>query len=394
MPKSKTASLDNSANFKKYDPHHVLESVLALPKQCTQAWSEASRIKLPPEYSNPTNIVVAAMGGSGLGAHLIKSVFSAKGGSAAGGEPSLRIPLEIINHYQLPAYVGKNTLVIIISYSGSTEEPLAAAKEAKKRQAKIAGVTAGGELKTWLKQNNLPAYIFNPLHNPSGQPRLGTSYLLMGTLGLLINLPGIFTTPSKKLATLIQDAIRATEEAVKKYGPAIPASKNPAKQLATKLHERGALIFASEHLLGNAHILANQIHESAKQFAAWFAIPEMNHHLMEGLTFPKLNHRYLTAIFLESSLYHPRVATRYPITKDVLQKQKVPAFSFALQSQEHFNQAIETLTFGGFLSFYLTMLNHIDPSKIPWVDYFKKRLANGSVAECAFMTKSLGSERG
>lgn len=150
--------------------------------------------------------------------------------------------------------------------------------------------------------------------------------------------------------------------------------ENRAKQMATKLQNRGVLIFASEHLDGNAHTMSNQINESAKQFAVSFAIPEMNHHLMEGLTFPKSNHRVLAGLFLESTLYHPRVQVRYPITREVFQKQHIPSFSWLPKSATRLDQALETLSFGSFLSFYLAMLNHLDPSTIKWVDYFKRKL--------------------
>lgn len=356
--------LDNPALFKKYDRHHVLDSIMALPNQCAQAWREASTIKLPASYRNPRNIVVAAMGGSALGAHIIRSVF----------DQVLTVPYEIVNHYQLPASVNSSTLTILISYSGGTEETLTVASDAKRRKAKIIGITLGGALGTWLQKNRLPAYIFNPRYNPSGQPRLGTGYTMIGTIAFLTRLVGQQSTIKQSSPAFLKEGIRILERAQVQYGPIAPTMRNRAKQIAQTLQDKGILLFASEHLVGNAHTAANQINESAKQFTAWFAIPEANHHFMEGLTFPKLNPRYLAALFLRSTLYHPRVSMRYSLTKEVLAKQRIPSYEWGPRSKTRFNQALEALSFGSFLSFYLAIANRIDPSQIPWVDYFKKRL--------------------
>ena len=39
-------------------------------------------------------------------------------------------------------------------------------------------------------------------------------------------------------------------------------------------------------------------------------------------------------------------------------------------------QVFEVLALGSFLSLYLAVLYDVDPSVIPWVDYFKQKLAS------------------
>ena len=353
--------LDNPEHFKKYDKHKVLESIIALPKQCQQAWAETTQIKFPASYHKVKNVVIAGMGGSTLGGYMIKSIY----------EKELRVPMEVVNHYNLPEYVNRDTLVIVASYSGGTEETLAAAQEAKKRGGKIMGITTGGPLGKWLAAHKVPRYVFVPTHNPSGQPRLGTGYTMIGMLAMLCS-AGVFGS-RRSLAGDIARSLKSCDYN-RLFGSFAPTTKNPAKQMAEKLKNRGVLIFASQHLIGNAHTMANQINESAKQFAVSFPLPEANHHLMEGLTFPKTNSRNLAGLFLESNLYHPRVAKRYPISREVLQKQHIPAYAWAPRGNNRLLQALEALSFGSFLSFYLAMQNNLDPSQIPWVDYFKRKL--------------------
>lgn len=358
-----TSPLDQNAVYSKYDKKHTLESIRAFPDQCAQAWKEALRISIPKSYRSCSNIVVSAMGGSGLGAHLIKAVF----------EYNLAKPVEIVNHYALPSYVGKETLVLLTSYSGTTEEVLSAAIQAKKRNAKLLGITAGGELGVWLRRKNVPSYFFNPLYNISGQPRLGTGYLLASALVFLQKvgaLKGVGALPK-----IYEAAFKDVRQAVARFDSGHSTKVNAAKKMALNLFNHSVLIFGSEHLVGNAHIFANQINETAKQFAAWFTLPEMNHHLLEGLTFPRKNANATAAVFFESDFYHLRVRSRYKVAQEVLQKQRISSHAWHPHGATRFSHALETYAFGAFTSFYLALLNRTDPSKIPWVDYFKKKLA-------------------
>jgi len=128
-------------------------------------------------------------------------------------------------------------------------------------------------------------------------------------------------------------------------------------------------------LVGNLHTIVNQINESAKNFSCYFPLPELNHHLMEGLTNPKNNSKNLIFVFIESNLYLKRIQLRYKITKEVLKKKNIEYVEFKAKEKTKILQSFEILLFGSYLSFYLSMLYKIDPSLIPWVEYFKKRLS-------------------
>jgi len=363
--------LDDQKLIKQLDTQHVLESIEKLGAQCEQAWKETTKIVLPPEYRQTKNIVCLGMGGSTLGSHIIQTVLVDR----------LRAPLQIINDYNLPNFVGPETLCFLLSYSGNTEEVLVAAEQVLARKGKPVIIASGGKLAEFAAKHKLPAYIFEPKNNPSGQPRLGAGYTLVAQLAVLQNL-GLIKIDDQEL----QNIFKFLDTYHKNFSIKLPLAKNPAKKFAAAMQNKALALVASEHLIGNVHALANQINESAKQYAVWFALPEMNHHLMEGLTFPQVNSANLKFVFFESDLYHPRVRQRYPITQDVLQQQKIesirwkaktPASSAgksASTASKRMGQALELLTFGGFVSFYLAVLNNVDPSKIPWVDYFKEQL--------------------
>jgi glucose/mannose-6-phosphate isomerase len=130
----------------------------------------------------------------------------------------------------------------------------------------------------------------------------------------------------------------------------------------------------SEFLAGNIHVFANQINENAKALAAYFLLPELNHHLLEGLTFPKTNQKLLCFFFLTSPLYDKRNQARVEVTQKVLVKKKIDFTVYPVSSPDKLSAAVEVLVLGSYVSFYLAILYGVNPSLIPWVDYFKAEL--------------------
>lgn len=334
----------------KFDPKNTYASLAHFGDQCEQAWSETRKLQITKKKI--TNVVIAGMGGSALGPEIVASVFADR----------LTVPVTIVRDYALPAFVGPQTLVILSSYSGTTEETLAALKDAVRRKAVVVGITVGGPLAAEFRRLRAPAYVFDPKFNPGNQPRLGTGYSIFGIAGLLVR-AGVLK---------LSDAeVRAAIAPVRKN-----ATENVAKKLAATLTNRLPLFFASEHLSGAARTMQNRTHESAKQLAFYQILSEANHHLMEGLTFPRDLIRRVTGVFFTSKLYHARVQKRYPITMDVVKKNNARAVRVAVTGPSKLAEALWLVAFGGYLSFHLAMRNGVNPAPTPWVDYFKKRLSS------------------
>lgn len=351
--------LDDPKRVKRLDPDNALESTGMLADQFEQVFKEFKKIKLPKQLKSIDNIVHSGMGGSALGAHMLQSIYSNE----------LKKPFQIINSYDVPASVGKNTLYIICSYSGTTEEPVSTYEAAKKVGAKFFIITSGGKLSSMVKAGKVPGYIFDPVSNPSKQPRIGVGYTIAAELALFKRLGLI------KLSDVqIKNILIGLGKFDTLFGFNVPAAKNLAKQMAEKIKNHSIAIISSEHLMGNAHVFANQTNETGKTLAAYYFIPELNHHLMEGLKFPSVNRSNLMFIFLESKLYHSKNQLRYKITKDVLTKNKVHYVSHQATAKDRINQATEMIAFSSYVTFYLAMLNNVNPNLIPFVDYFKAQL--------------------
>lgn len=344
--------------IKQIDPQNVYGSVLELPGQCLHAWEDANKVNIPEDYKNIENVVMCGMGGSGLGARVIESLYFS----------SLKVPLTRINSYHIPTFVNEKTLVITSSYSGNTEETVQNFKEALDKKAKIISIGAGGELIELSKANNTPYYLITPTHNPSNQPRMAIGYSVIGQLVLAAK------------AGILDINLSEVEEAVKTMNAVIEnndINKNensPALSFAQSLKEKIILYFSSEHLIGAAHVVNNQLNENAKNLSFDFSIPEINHHLMEGLKNPNTNSNNIHAVFFTSNLYPPQIKKRFEITQEVVSKNNINYLEYKPESESNFSQVFETIQYWAFVNYYLSILYDQDPAPIPWVDYFKKRM--------------------
>lgn len=342
--------LNNLEEIKKLDPKNVLGSTELLVKQCEQILEDSKSFSLPDSYKDIKNIVFSGMGGSALGAQVVYHLY----------KNELSVPFYINNDYTLPGFVNENTLVILSSYSGTTEETISSANDAISKKCKTVAITTGGELSEIMNSNRLPVFMFNPKNNPCGQPRLGTGYSVFGTIAILSK-AGVLKINENELLSSIAS--------VKEYNEMI---RTEAIKLANNLKNRIPVIFSGEFLVGASHVLRNQFNETSKNFSTYSPLPELNHHLLEGLKNPL--DKNLTVLFLESDLYSDKIKKRIQLTKDVVEKNQIPYLSYKAGSPDALGQAIEVLSLGGYLTFYLSILYNQDPSLIPWVDYFKEQL--------------------
>lgn len=292
------------------------------------------------------------MGGSCFGYYILKTVFS----------DQLKIPLVLANSYTLPGFVTTDTLVLAQSYSGNTEETISCLKEAQNRNALLTAVTSGGEIADILSSNQISFYLFQPQFNPSGQPRLAAGYTLFSLLGILVNL-GLISIKNEE----ITNALNFLEEQKENQ-------QQEANNLAKSLKDKQPLIIASQHLSGNAHILRNQFNETAKNFADYSLIPELNHHLLEGLAHPLANQKTLVILALTSSFYSERIKKRLELTLDVVAKNNIETKTINVVGDTKFKQVLWLLSYGGYLTYYLAKEYGVNPLAVPWVDYFKKKL--------------------
>ncbi len=337
----------------------VAESISLLPEQLKQVLADLADYQLPKNYRQINRIVVAGMGGSNLAGRIAAAVFA----------DDLAVPLLICADYDLPAFVDRETLVVLSSYSGNTEETLAAAVEAEKRNAKVLVITAAAKnnkLANAMISRHWPGYLFTADDNPSGQPRLALGYTLFGLLVLLAKLD-VINLP-KNLAEFIIDLTDAGQRLI------LPSLANPAVKIARAAIGKQLVLVGGEFLSGNLHAWRNQCNETAKNFATYLVLPDLNHYALEGLKFPANNKKDILFIFIDSVLYSPRVQKRSLLTQQVVKKNQIKSYAHQLKGKTKLAQSLELLQLGAWMTFYLAQENKADPSRVPMVDWFKDQL--------------------
>jgi glucose/mannose-6-phosphate isomerase len=352
--------LDNKVDvIKSQGGENVIKSIDALDKQLSQSFNETLNIKFPIEYKNAKNAVICGMGGSRFPSIIINKLFKDK----------FKIPYEVVDNYTLPGYADDKTLVIASSYSGTTEEVLACANDAIDKGAMLTGITTGGDLADIFDKKDLRYYKFDPKFNPSNQPRIGFGYMVGGHLGLLINLGYI-----KESDKVINTAINNLKTLTKNLTLDTPVSQNPAKKMAQELLEKYPFFIVSDFLTGVGNAIANQVNETAKTISSFRVVPELNHHLMEGLKHPAILKDLAVFVFFYSDLFSESITKRFNITKEVIEKNLISTLWYDLQGRNKIEQTFELMAFGSYLSMYLAALRNEDPTVIPYVDYFKEQI--------------------
>lgn len=303
------------------------------------------------------NIVHSGMGGSALWALLSTSW------------PEYIVPFEIVRDYDVPAYVGEETLFIASSYSGNTEETLTTLGQAEIRKAKVVIITSGGKLAEIAKKKNYPLILLPNID----KPRYGALYGLKALVSL-----------AKKLnLVLIPEAVdELTEtavflhESIKEWLPTVPAKQNQAKHLAQEIMGKSPVIYAGPLLAPASHKWKISFNENAKNIAWEYAFPEFNHNEFTGWTSHPINKPY-TIIYLLSSFDNQRIKKRFTLSDKLLSGRWPSPELVEAKGETRLQQLLWTVALGDFTSLYLAFLNGtspIDTGDKDIIERFKREL--------------------
>jgi len=334
----------------------MLARISELPQQCRDAWANAQSLQLPAKYRQAEAVVVLGMGGSAIGGDLLRTLLGSE----------CPVPIIVNRDYTIPAFVNERTLAIASSYSGNTEETLAALKAAQQAGAMLLAIATGGKLAARARELNVPLLTFDY----RAQPRAALGHSIVALIGIV----GRLGLVSDKEADL-DEAVAVMESWQKEINEAVPLAENPAKKLAVKLHEHLSVVYGAGHLSEVARRWKGQFNENAKAWAFFEQLPEMNHNALAGVEFPAYLSEKIVAVMLTSSLNHPRTRVRFQITQEVLSQRGVSCEVVEARGSSRLAQMLSAIHFGDYVSFYLAMLYGIDPTSLEVVDYLKRRLA-------------------
>ncbi|NNC81961.1 MAG: bifunctional phosphoglucose/phosphomannose isomerase [Flavobacteriales bacterium] len=293
------------------------------------------------------NIVVTGLGGSGIGGTIVSQLV----------QDQLKIPMLVNNDYQLPAYVGEHSLVIVSSYSGNTEETLSAMEIAMERGAEIACITAGGKVKDLAEEKG-----FNFIQIPGGIPPRGSFGLNSPQLLYVLHQYGFINDTFEKDLLDAADAIDANEEAI----------QQEARGIAEQVHGTVPIIYSDAAYQGVSIRLRQQINENAKMLCWHHVFPEMNHNELVG--WAGGDERF-SVIMMRTEGDHFRTQMRMNLCKSIFKKHTDKVFEIHAKGENVIERSYYLIHVGDWLSVILADLNGVDAIEVDVIDYLKGELA-------------------
>ena len=348
-------SIDDPASYARHDPSGLHDRIAGLPDQCDQAWREAKALELPGFYADSRSVAILGVGGSAIGGDILAGLISQE----------KTAPLSVIRDYSLPGWVGADTLAIVSSYSGNTEETLFMYRQAKDAGARVVVITSGGELGREAGKDGVPI-----LDVPfAGEPRAALGYTFAAPMAILCRL-GLLQDRSVDMekAGLVLRELRTS------LTSNLPTSQNPAKQLAVDLFNRLVVVYGAGLLSGVARRWKVLLNENSKAWAFAEEIPEVNHNSIQSFVNTGLGPSGIAVVLLHSNLLYPRTSSRYRLTRELLDRYSLPNYQVEAIGKSPLAQVLSTTFIGDFVSYYLAVLYGIDPSATPLLDEMKQRL--------------------
>jgi glucose/mannose-6-phosphate isomerase len=352
--------LDNLSTIEEIDSHGFLRSVEAFPAQIEQAWSVGKEARSLPDWGEISSIAVLGVGGSGISGNVLKAVLG----------PTFPLFVHTCKGYELPGWVGPNTLVLAVSYSGETEEILETVEKAQWRNSHIVTVSSGGTLNQLGERLGYPTSLL-----PVGlQPRAALGYLSMALLAVCQNLGWAdFEADVAETVDLLSD--RASG-----YARQSPTVTNPAKQLAHRLVGTLPLIYGSE---GLAEVAAYrwkcQLNECSKVAAYHHLFPELNHNEISAWTEKGYGSCNPAVVVLRHPHEHARISKRISVTTSLISEQGAVLEEVCAKGTSKLASLMDLICLGDFVATYLALLRGIDPGQVEMIDEVKRRMSDARV---------------
>jgi glucose/mannose-6-phosphate isomerase len=351
--------LDDLDAMRALDPDNMYNRIFDLPEQMTQALKLASGWNIPAnDFRDVQNIVVIGMGGSAIAGDLVRSYLAKE----------FVVPIQVCRNYVLPEYVDDATLVIASSYSGNTEETLSAVDDALQRKAMLVVLTTGGLLEEVAQLNEIPM-----LKLPTGlQPRAAIGYsfvpilVFLEKIGLLKDAAGRIKKTIKHMETVRERMIEDSSSSV-----------NPAKQMALLIHGKIPVIYTGPTLTDAVGVRwKGQFCENAKTLTFVNQYAEMNHNELVGWSKQIQEHaEHLIVIQLRDAEDHPKISARMDIVKQIIEDQDIMVIDLYATGETELERMFNLIQMGDFISYYLAILNDVNPTPVEAIENLKTELA-------------------
>jgi glucose/mannose-6-phosphate isomerase len=346
--------LNDVSQIKKIDRSGMLSYCLQAPSQYIEAQNLLREFSI--DYPKPESIIIGGMGGSAIGGEILKDWCRDR----------ISVPIGISRQYSLPKYANRKTLVLILSYSGETEEALSMFWDATKRNCMILCISSNGFLLKSASRRGLP-FIKVPSGIP--QPRAAFPFLFLPLIILLERIDLISNVEQET-----QEAIQILNRLKAENAMDIPFHRNYAKKLASSINHTIPVIYGFGIYRGATIRFKQELNENSKIPARYEFFPELNHNEIVSWDTEKRFLENMTAILIRDKNEPEEMRLRIKTTKDLIEKRGVSTREIWSSGDGDLAKMLSIVYIGDLTSIYLAILRGVDPASIVTIDQLKKEI--------------------
>ena len=335
-----------------------------MPSQCRQAWQAAKKTEVPSHWRQCTEVIVAGMGGSAIAGNLVSDLAG----------PSSSMPIRMVRDFRIPGILIGNKLagntprplIVVCSFSGETEETLAMFDQARSAGVAMAAITGGGTLAEQAAEAGIPVMSVDA----PGEPRSAVGYNLI-LLASLLDRAGVINVSENE----VDEAVASAESMASQVAIEVPTKDNQAKLLAKELVGRLVVVYGGGALSGMALRWKSQINENGKSWAFAELLPELLHNSVESFPSGPEIRQLTTALLLRPHQTTPELGRRYDVLGGTLDRFGIENRMFTGVAGGPLAQSLSMLVLGDHVSYYMGLLNGINPSETPNINISKEQLS-------------------
>lgn len=336
----------------KHDPEKLFEVLRDSYTQIQDSFDTQFSIAHDDKL-NITSVVITGLGGSAIAGDFFRNLFRSE----------LKVPVLVNRNYGLPEFCNKGTLVIVSSYSGSTEETLSSFEDAVNRGCKIFCISTGGELVKRAKAKNIPCFVLKP----GFQPRYSFGLSFTALVRVLAEY-GVIPHSNE----FLQNSIALW----KNRGEELSSEGNSAFQLAVKLLGTVPVIYGvADYTDSIVMRTKSQFNENSKVHSYFHNFPELNHNEIIGWETHAASGLKFSLLVVSDEIYHPQVKRRIEITSELIRKQGTEVYMVSSEKSEFGLRLMDIIYYLDWVTYYFAILRGKDPGEIDFIHLLKKRLA-------------------
>ena len=333
----------------------MFDVLVNFSKQIEDAFRIGQSINIDEVNKDFNKIIICGLGGSAIGGDLLRSFTFYES----------RIPVFVNRNYHLPNFADKNTLVILSSYSGNTEETLSCYEEAEKKGCIMMCMSSGGKL-TLLAENNKNLLITVP---KGYQPRCALGYAFFPLLVLFSKL-GLISDKSNEIKAIINHL----DNRSKQYS-SLEESINNALYLALHLEGKIPVIYSSIDFFDIVNLRwRGQMAENSKTLSFGNYLPEMNHNEIVGWQENPELLKKIAVIAIRDKVDFSQIQKRINISLELIKPFASLIYQVEGEGDFLLERIFDIIYLGDWMSYYLAIIHKTDPTPVEKITYLKNKL--------------------